>query len=72
MSDGPDNYSRNLDTCPEQLRTAFLAAEKWLKKVRQLRNRGEFTEQHVEQARRAFEVFRDQLAWWGNAEKKTD
>jgi len=50
VTDGPENYSRNLDTCPDQLRAAFLSAEKWLKKVRQLRNRGEYTEADVERA----------------------
>jgi hypothetical protein len=62
VTDGPENYSRNLDVCPDQLRAAFLASEKWLKKIRQLRNRGEFTDQHVEQARLAFEVYRRQVA----------
>ena len=66
MSDGPDNYSRNLDTCPDQLRAAFLASEKWLKKIRQLRNRGEFTDKQVEQARLAFEVYRAHLESLGN------
>lgn len=70
MTDGPENYSRNLDVCPEQLRAAFFASEKWLKKIRQLRNRGEFTDRHVEQARLAFEVYRNQVANYAPA--KTD
>ncbi len=61
MTDGPPDYSRNLDSCPEQLRAAFLAAEKWLKKARQLRNRGEYSDADVEAARAAFEIYRDTL-----------
>lgn len=65
MTDGPADYSKNLDVCPEQLRAAFLASEKWLKKIRQLRNRGEFSDQQIEHARLAFEVYRKQVASYG-------
>ena len=62
MTDGPADYSHNLDTCPDQLRAAFFAADKWLKKVRQLRNRGEYSDADVEAARAAFELYRATVA----------
>lgn len=62
MTDGPKNYSRNLDDCPIDLANAYHAAEKWLKKSRQLRNKGLATDRDVERARAAWELVRESVA----------
>lgn len=61
MTDGPDNYSRLLDECPVLLNRAFVAAERWLKKTRRLRNKGQATDADVEAARQAFYLLRETL-----------
>lgn len=62
MTDGPEDYSRNLDEAPEQLAGAFVALEKWIKKARGLRNKGLATDKDVERARAAWELIRESLA----------
>lgn len=62
MTDGPEDYSRNLDDCPLDLANAFHSLEKWLKKSRRLRNKGQQTDGDVERARAAFELIRESVA----------
>ena len=59
--DGPNSYSRLLDECPELLNRAFVAAERWLKKVRRLRNKNQATDEDVEAARQAWYLLRETL-----------
>lgn len=59
--DGPQSYSPLLDECPENLQRAFVEAEKWLKKVRRLYNRGQASVEDVEAARAAWYLLRDTL-----------